>query len=73
MATINDITGDAIRSKKPSTEYDRGFGAIDWSVKLGGAEVPTAKPVVTPEDWDEDRMDIIGQNGNDGESYVTEQ
>lgn len=73
MATTNDITGDAIRSKKPSEAFNKGFGEIDWSVKLGDAEVSSDKPVVTSEDWDEDRMDIIGQNGNDGESYVTEQ
>ena len=52
MATTNDITGDAIRSKKPSDAYDKGFGEIDWSVKLGNDGVPPDEPVVTTEDWD---------------------
>lgn len=35
-------------------------------------EEPTKAPEVPPileEDWDEDRIDIIGQNGNTGEHY----
>ena len=52
MATFNDITGDAIRSKKPSDAFDKGFGEIDWSVKLGDDVVSTDEPVVAPEDWD---------------------
>lgn len=52
MATTNDITGDAIRSKKPSDAFDKGFGEIDWSVKLGDDVVSTDEPVVTTEDWE---------------------
>jgi hypothetical protein len=33
MAAINDITGDAIKTK-PSDTYAQGHDAIDWSVKL---------------------------------------
>jgi hypothetical protein len=29
------------------------------------------KAVEAGEDWDDERMDIIGQNGNDGLHYVT--
>ena len=84
MATTNDITGDAIRSKPSTENFTTGFAEIDWSVKLGAVEVPTDKPMVTPEAdhqphhtcpckqcddyWLalEKRMDVIGQNGNDG-------
>jgi hypothetical protein len=52
MSSTNDITGDAIRSKKPSDAFDKGFGEIDWSVKLGDDVVSTDEPVVTPEDWE---------------------
>ena len=73
MATTNDITGDAIRSKKPSKDYENNFDVIFRKPPVAHPDTPTDKSVVTPSDWDEDRMDIIGQNGNDGDSYVTEQ
>jgi hypothetical protein len=34
MATKNDITGDFIKSKPASDQFDRNFDQIDWSVKL---------------------------------------
>lgn len=63
MATKNDITGDTLISKVNSKQYEDNFD------KIFGKK----KPVVTPtqpqellEDWDENRVDIIGQNGNNG-------
>lgn len=34
MATKNDITGDLIKSKPASNQFDRNFDQIDWSVKM---------------------------------------
>lgn len=34
MAAINDITGDAIKSKTPSKDFEDNYDAIDWSTKL---------------------------------------
>jgi len=34
MATKNDITGDFIKSKPASDQFDKNFDQIDWSVKL---------------------------------------
>jgi len=34
MVSKNDITGDSILSKSSSKAFDKGFDAIDWSVKL---------------------------------------
>ena len=38
MATKNDITGDFIKSKPASDQFDRNFDQIDWSVKLEPAK-----------------------------------
>ena len=35
----------------------------------GEKEEPKEKNLIFPEDYDEDRMNVIGQNGNDGEHY----
>ena len=50
----NDITGDKIQTK-PSTKYADNFDKIFRN-----------KPSL---EWDEQRIDIIGQNGNDGLHY----
>jgi len=34
MTTKNDITGDFIKSKPASDQFDRNFDQIDWSVKM---------------------------------------
>ncbi len=56
----NDVTGDALRTKLGSKEqqekFSEGFDRI-FSKK---------KKTV---DWDENRIDTIGQNGNDGLHY----
>lgn len=52
MATTNDITGDAIRSKKPSKDYEDNFDAIFRKPPVAQPDLPADEPVVTPEDWD---------------------
>lgn len=65
VATKNDITGDALISKVNNKQYEDNFDRIFGK-----------KPVVTPttpedvlDDWDENRIDVISQNGNTGEHY----
>ena len=53
MATRNDITGDALISKTNSKEYEANWDRIFGKKKQ-------------EETFDEDRIDIIGQNGNIG-------
>lgn len=56
----NPVTGDSLVSKIGNKEqkqkYDDGFDRIFGKKK---------KSV----EWDENRIDIIGQNGNDGSHY----
>ena len=68
MASHNDITGDVLVSKVINKNFDKGFDGIDWSVKLE----PTLKdkPLVQSDvAFDEERIEIISQNGNDGLHY----
>ena len=65
MASHNDITGDALVSRVTNKKFDKGFEGIDWSVKL-----EPKKPMVQLElEFDEERIDTIGQNGNEGLHY----
>jgi hypothetical protein len=69
MAARNDITGDLIKTRVGNSDnFKKGFDGIDWSVKLEDTVAPTNQPVepVQLELFDEDRIDIIGQNGNIG-------
>ena len=60
MKNTNDITGDVIKTK-PSKLYEDRFDAIFRKKE------PTER---NPDpDWDEGRIDIISQNGNDGLHY----
>ncbi len=70
MAARNEITGDLIKTRVGNSDnFKKGFDGIDWSVKLEDAKSTTDKPVEPVQlelDFDEDRIDIIGQNGNIG-------
>lgn len=75
MVARNDVTGDALRSRTLTKEgednWDRIFGKKKDSV--GETQPTTDKPVepiqLELDFGDEYRMDIIGQNGNDGTHY----
>jgi hypothetical protein len=58
MVARNNITGDKIQSKKNSEAYENNFDKIFGKKKK---EIDIS--------FDEDRIDVIGQNGNDGEHY----
>jgi len=58
MVARNDITGDKIQSKKNSEAYENNFDKI-FGKKKKEIDIP----------FNEDRIDVIGQNGNDGEHY----
>jgi hypothetical protein len=61
MSNRNEITGDKLITKTKSKSYDDNYD------KIFGKKEPTER---NPDpDWDEGRVDVIGQNGNDGEGY----
>ena len=57
----NEITGDKLITKGKSKAFDDNFDAIFRKKE------PTERD--PDPDWDEGRIDVIGQNGNDGEGY----
>ena len=70
MATRNDITGDKLISRTLSKEGEDNWDKIFGKKKATVAEAtPTAdQPVESPQMdlFDEERIDIIGSNGNIG-------
>lgn len=62
MTARNDITGDAIKTKGFSKAFEDNFDRIFRSKK--------PEP---PAEWNEERIDIVGQNGNDGLHYDTQE
>ena len=77
MAAINDITGDVIQTKVTTStlyedNYDRVFGK-NAEATVAQPDVAADKPAqyVQLDLFDEDRMDTIGANGNEGLHYPT--
>lgn len=74
MATTNPITGDLLVSKtlseKGAANYDNIFGK---KKKTNGGWTPPPLMIWTedqdPDSWGDKRMDVVGQNGNDGLHY----
>lgn len=73
MATRNDITGDLIKSRVNSKEFESNFDAIfkkkDPLCDICGKTLSGTKECAftgCPLNWDETRADIIGSNGNIG-------
>lgn len=59
----------------PAGEYSGAghrMSAIDWSNNGHQCEI-IAYRLHQPQEWPEDRIDVIGQNGNDGLHYTSEQ
>ena len=69
MATWNDITGDPLVSRTLSKEGEENFDKIFGKKKTNGGWKPPLTPLPTVADWDESRVDIVGQNGNEGLHY----
>jgi hypothetical protein len=76
----NSITGDSLISKIGSKEqqekyadgFDRIFRKKDPICNVCGKTLALTKECAWTGcqlNWDEDRVDIVGQNGNDGEHY----
>lgn len=59
MVARNSITGDKIQSKGVLTKQ----GEDNWDL------IFSKKKKVVNLDWDESRIDTIGQNGNEGDHY----
>jgi len=76
MTTRNDITGDLIKSKVNSKEFEDNFDKIfrkkDPLCDVCGKPLDTTKECAwtsCPLNWNESRVDIIGQNGPTGDHY----
>lgn len=72
MASYNDVTGDKIQSRVNNKHFEDNFDKIfgkKEKATVGQPTPTTNKPVESAEDWDEERVDIIGSNGNDGLHY----
>lgn len=71
MASYNDITGDKIATRTITKSYEDNFDRIfrkdkDKVVEPAPAAAEPVEPVQLEMDFDEERIDIIGQNGNIG-------
>lgn len=82
MASHNDITGDAIKSRVNSKEFENNFDNIFRKKEkvveaaalcdICGKTLDATKECAftgCPLNWDEKRIDTIGPNGNDGLHY----
>lgn len=76
--STNDITGDEIKSKVNSKEYEEGYDRIFGKKKQHDAHCNLMFPATlgTKDDHcdcslskKQSRIDIVGQNGNDGLHY----
>jgi len=73
----NEITGDKLVSKKNSSAYEDNYDNIFRNKKdpicdVCGKVLSSTKECAwtsCPLNWDEKRVDIIGQNGPTGEHY----
>jgi len=66
----NDITGDWIQSKPNSEMFEKNFDAIFRKKKdLDPIKKETPHKILRPES---SRIDVVGQNGNEGLHYEYE-
>jgi hypothetical protein len=80
MASRNDVTGDLIKSRKNSKEFEDNFDKIfrknkDPLCDVCGKSLTATKECAftgCPLNWDEARCDVIGQNGPTGDHYTGE-
>jgi hypothetical protein len=75
MTARNEITGDLLKSKLSNENFENNFDRIFRKDKVGGTSATTDKPVEpTQQDlFDEDRIDTIGANGNEGLHYDSDE
>jgi hypothetical protein len=69
MASTNGITGDSLVNKPNSKEYEENYD------KIFGKKDKTQDPITKPFPHNilkQSRIDVIGQNGNDGDHYEYE-
>jgi hypothetical protein len=83
MATAkNDVTGDLLKSKLANDKYSSGYDLIwgkkkekDPNCNICGKNLETTKECAWTGcslNWDEKRVDTVGQNGNEGTHYEYE-
>ena len=61
----NPVTNDLIKSKTSSSEFDKNFDGIDWSVKLDTKEPPSVL-LVHPEGLEVDKIieEVVADHGD---------
>lgn len=70
MTTYNDITGDKLRSRVNNQQFEDNFDRIfRQKPTVGYPPLTPDKPVEPADDWNEERIDIIGSNGPTGDHY----
>lgn len=62
----NDITGDWLQSKPNNEQFEKNFDLIFRKKKPNDEVSPHVH------EYEESRIDIVGQNGNDGLHYTYE-
>ena len=65
MAATNNITGDSLVSKLGDKDQQEKFNA-NFDAIFGVKPKKEKYVPLALDDWDEKRMDVIGQNGNVG-------
>lgn len=70
--TGNNVCRDRERcGRYMRPEGDRQVWADFWKAGIDCQHYESIKVVKKSNDWDEKRMDVVGQNGNDGLHYET--
>ena len=68
----NDVTGDWIQSKPNSDQFEKNFDLIFRKKKPNDDVSPHVHEYEAVQKKQESRIDIVGQNGNDGLHYTYE-
>ena len=70
IVNLTDITRLEVIDKFGRSYVNHNVADIDVSLQDTGRTLKIfVKNAIPQEDWDEKRMDAIGQNGNDGDHY----
>jgi len=69
MTAKNDVTGDLLKSKPTTKQYEDNYDKIFSNDRVARITITTNQPVEHWTEEEEKRIDIIGQNGNTGDCY----
>ena len=72
MITIEKVREVFVEKLAATDCFNLAFKKAVWTAFLAGYEQGSNERLQTQPKWDEIRMDVIGQNGNDGDHYDKE-